>query len=469
MAQLTMTPDVSTTNGMKTHRSTLNANTDLFFQIGAMRNVDEQTTVARFKRAYDENPETALRISLYSRDVLQGQGERETPRRIWKWLTQNHPDALRKNLHLIPELGYWKDILIFFNTDLEKEALEVIAKGLADKNGLCAKWMPRKGEIANKIRKHLNVSPKVYRKTLVELTRVVETQMCAKDWTGINYQHVPSKAAKLYRKAFKKHDEAGYTQFMTAVKEGTAKINAKAMHPHEIVGEYIGKLGYSRSIQIDETIEAQWKALPNFLEGHNRKFIAVCDTSGSMAMYSALPMQVCIALGIYVAERNVGPFKDAFITFSSNPTLQILRGNTLAERVQQLETAEWNSSTNLEAVFRLILNAAVNNRLNPADMPAMVLIMSDMEFNSCATNNSATAFTMIKNMYTQAGYEMPSLVFWNLNAQSDNYPVAFNQEGVALVSGFSPSIMKQLLSADGLNPEKIMLDTISSDRYNVTL
>ena len=350
-----------------------------------------------------------------------------------------------------------------------KELLRKKLLKMTSASNLAAKWMPRKGEIANKIRKHLNVSPKTYRKTLVELTKVVETQMCAKDWTGINYQHVPSKAAKLYRKAFRKHDETGYSQYMTAVKEGTAKINSKAMHPHEIVGEYINKLGYSRNVQVDETIEAQWKALPNFLEGHNKKFITVCDTSGSMAMHHALPMQVCVALGIYVAERNVGPFKDAFITFSSNPSLQILKGNTLAERVQQLETAEWNSSTNLEAVFMLILNAAVHNRVAAEDMPAMVLIMSDMEFNSCATNGDSSAFNMIRNMYTQAGYEMPNLVFWNLNAQSDNYPVAFNQEGVALVSGFSPSIMKQLLSADGMNPEKIMLDTINSDRYKVIL
>ena len=452
---------VRTSNGMKALSTTLSANTDLFSSIGSLRNVSNDQIVARFNKAWSENREHALRITFYSRDVLQGQGERNTPRQIWNWLANNHPDVLIKNLKLIPQLGYWKDVLELFNTPVENGVLQLISQGLEEKNGLCAKWMPRKGEIANKIRKYLKLTPKEYRRKLVELTNVVETQMCAKDWESINYSHVPSKASKLYRKAFKKRDTDRYTSFLTSVEKGEAKINAKALMPHEIVGEYLSR--YTNSL--DRTLEAQWKALPNFVE-EGANFMTVCDVSGSM---SGLPMNVCVSLGIYLSEKNSGPFKNAFVTFSDNPKLQVLNGDTLLDKVKQLHTAEWGGSTNIEKVFKLILKTAVVNSLPQSAMPSTLLIMSDMQFNTCTTNTSASAFEMIANEYANAGYDMPQLVFWTLNASAGHVPVSYNQQGVALVSGFSPSIMKQLLSAGKMTPEYIMLQTIMNERYNVEL
>lgn len=451
---------IRTANGMAALNTSLSATTDLFSSIGSLRNRASEEIVSRFENAWNENPEHALRISLYSRDVIQGQGERNTPRQIWLWLAQNQPDALRKNLHKIPELGYWKDLLILFGTPVEAEVLALIAQGLSEKNGLCAKWMPRKGPVANKIRKFLNLSPKDYRKTLVELTKVVETQMCSGNWDQINYQHVPSKASKLYRKAFKKRDATRYEEFIGAVEKGEAKINAKALFPHDLVTSY---LGYG--VTLDRTIEAQWKALPNFMAGNNKSILPICDVSGSM---SGLPLQVCIALGIYLSERNEGPFKNAFITFHSTPKLEVLRGTTLLDRVNQLKIAEWGGSTNIESTFKLILKAAVQNNVPEEMMPGMLLICSDMQFNTCTSNADASAFNMVAAEYAKAGYKMPQLVFWNLNA-SGNYPVSYNQQGVALVSGFSPSIMKQLLAAEDMSPESIMLKTIMNERYNVVL
>lgn len=449
---------VKTSNGMQALNTTMSANADLFFQIGAMRLKNEQDKLVAFQRAFEENPEVALRITLYSRDILQGQGERNTPKTMWLWLANNHPNVLRRNLHLIPELGYWKDLLAFFNTDVEQDALALIKSGLEAKNGLCAKWMPRKGDEANKIRKFLNLSPKDYRRTIVDLTSVVEQQMCARDWTNINYSHVPSKASKLYRKAFKKRDEARYASFLTKVEKGEAKINSKALHPHEIVSQYFTSTG-------DRTLEAQWKALPNYLTDSVESFLPVCDTSGSM---SGLPIQVCIALGIYLSEKNTGPFKDAFITFSTNPQLQILRGDTLLSKIKQLQVAEWGGNTDISKVFTLILRTAVANQLRQEQMPTSILILSDMQFNQCAVNGNSTAFQMITREYQSAGYNVPKLIFWNLNA-SGSFPVSFNQDGVALVSGFSPSIMTQLLKGENLTPESLMLKTVMSDRYKVIL
>lgn len=457
---------VLTSNGMRAFSTTLSANTDLFASIGSLRGASNEDILRRFIAAWNENKEHALRISLYNRDVLKGQGERNTARQIWAYLAQNHPEVMRNNLHKVPELGYWKDVLSFFNTPVEAEALALIAEGLSEKNGLCAKWMPRKGDIANKIRKFLNLTPKEYRKTLVELTKVVETQMCAKDWENINYSHVPSKASKLYRKAFKKHDNDRYQGFLTAVEKGEAKINAKALYPYDIVGEYLTKYNST----LDRTLEAQWLALPNFLEGSNVNFMCVCDVSGSMQTSAKpSPMNVCLSLGIYLAQRNTGPFKDAFITFSSNPQLQVLKGNNLKENIDQLARAEWGMSTDIEKVFKLILKTAVVNRLSASELPQMILIMSDMQFNACTSHSDATAFGMIEREFRANGYNMPQLVFWNLNAVASHVPVSYNQQGVSLVSGFSPSIMKQLLSGGNLTPEKIMLDTIMNERYNVVL
>jgi hypothetical protein len=451
--------NVKTSNCMQALNTTMSANADLFFQIGAMRLKNEQDKLVAFQRAFEENAEVALRITLYSRDILQGQGERSTPKTMWKWLSNNHSAVLKQNLHQIPLLGYWKDLLDLFNTPLEQDVLALIAKGLSEKNGLTAKWMPRKGEDANKIRKYLNLSPKDYRRTLVDLTKVVETQMCARDWTAINYSHVPSKAAKIYRKAFKKRDESRYAEFLTKVEKGEEKINSKALHPHEIISQY-----YS-SAQDDRTLEAQWKALPNYLEGSVESFLPVCDTSGSM---SGLPIQVCIALGIYLSEKNNGPFKDAFITFSTNPQLQVLRGDTLLAKIRQLHVADWGGSTDISKVFTLILRTAIVNNLTQKQMPSNILIMSDMQFNTCSDNSNSSAFAIIKREYETAGYNVPKLVFWNLNA-SGSFPVSFNQDGVALVSGFSPSIMTQLLKGENLSPEGLMLKTVMSDRYKVIL
>lgn len=458
---------VRTTNGMKTFNTSLNANTDLFSSIGALRNASTQDIIDRFTRAWIENREQALRITFYNRDVLQGQGERNTARAIWSHLATHNPEIMINNLHKVPELGYWKDVLMFIGTPVENAALDLIAKGLNDKNGLCAKWMPRQGEIATKIRKHMKIaSPKEFRKILVNLTKVVETQMCAKDWDNINYSHVPAKAGKVYRKAFRKHDEERYKSFLTKVEKGEAKINAKTLFPYEIVREYLSR--YSGTV--DQTLEMQWKSLPDFITDGN-SFIPVCDVSGSMSNGSKpSPMEVCISLGLYLAERNKGPFKDAFITFSSTPTLQILKGDTLKDRVRYLQAANWEMGTNIEKVFNLILKTAVNNKLAQEDLPQTILIMSDMQFNACTKSSDASAFEMINRKFNECGYQTPQLVFWNLNASSGQQsPVGYNQQGVAMVSGFSPSIMTQLLSGGNMTPEKIMLDTIMNPRYDVVL
>jgi len=463
------TKDTFTANGMSTNSSSLNHCVNLFFQIGAMRGKDKQLLINTFVKAFNEDALTALRLLFWARDVRGGAGERQIFRDLIKYLANNHSDVLAKNLVHIPEFGRWDDVLQLIGTKLENEALALIRTGLDEKNGLCAKWMPRpnvgnreRKREANVLRNFLGLSPKDYRKKLVELSNTVEQLMCSKNWTAIEYSKLPSKAMSDYMKAFSKNDLARFQAYLASLEKGETKINAAAVYPYDI----IKNLNYGSKDGADQ----QWKALPNYMLGNNERLLPVVDTSGSMtcsAGGNALVrcIDVAISLGIYISEKNVGPFKDAFVTFSTNPKLQILSGK-LSERYNQLSRAEWHGSTNLEATFNLILGQAKRYNVPVEEMPTMILILSDMQFNPSVVGGwNPTAQEMIRAQYAAAGYTMPKIVYWNLNARNTDSPVHFDEKGTALVSGFSPSLLKNLLAGKDLTPISMMNEVVNSERY----
>jgi hypothetical protein len=208
------------------------------------------------------------------------------------------------------------------------------------------------------------------------------------------------------------------------------------------------------------------------MEGSSDMILPVVDVSGSMTTgissgSSLTCMDVAISLGLYISERNVGPFQDHFITFSERPELQKLKGN-LYERYHQLESSEWGMSTNLESVFDLVLRQAIKHNVGKESMPTKILILSDMEFNQAIRGGeSVSAIEMIRGKYEKAGYDMPSIIFWNIQSRSggNNVPVRFDESGTALISGFSPSILKSILSGNNITPIDIMQETINSERY----
>ena len=464
------TKNSRTENGMMTNSTSLNNCVDLFFQIGAMRGQDKTRLINAFTKAFGENPITAMRLLFWARDVRGGAGERQIFKDIMTYLANNRTEVMRKNIHLVSEFGRWDDLLVLIGTPLEKDALEIIAKGLADKNGLCYKWMPRPNvknreakRQAHAIRNFLGMSPKEYRKMLVENSNTVEQLMCANEWSAIQYSKLPSKAMSDLMKAFTKHDKERFAAYLESVNKGETKINAGAVYPYDIV----------KNLRFGDKsgANAQWNALPNYLESNKERFLPVVDVSGSMSCPAGnnpnvTCMDVAISLGLYISERNVGPFKDAFVTFSSNPQLQVLSGN-LQERFNQLSRAEWGMSTNVESVFRLILDKAKASNVSEEEMPTMILIMSDMEFNAGTRGNwSLSAQQMFERMYAEAGYKMPKVVYWNIHSKSDNFPVHFDKSGAALVSGFSPALLTNLLGGKDLTPVSMMLDVINSARYS---
>ena len=452
-----------TENGMVTNPTTLNKCVDLFFSIGAMRGKSQDKVVSLFNEAYKENPLIASKLLFWSRDVRSGAGERQIFRDIVTHLTTTSPQTVRKNIGLIPEFGRWDDVLVLVGTELEDDMFILIKDSLTNGDALCAKWMPRKGDVANRLRKLFRFTPKEYRKMLVNLTNVVESKMCAKDWESIDYSKLPSLASSRYQKSFVKNDTERYDEYKKALIDGTAKVNAGAVYPYDII----------KSInQGGDTIvsEKQWESLPNWMEDSNERILPVVDVSGSMCCPAGgndnlSCMDVAISLGMYISERNEGNFKDAFVTFSNNPQLQYLTGG-LKERLNKLRRSDWGMSTDLEAVFNLILNQAKTYNIPQDKMPTKIMILSDMQFNQ-ATRSDLGSQSMIESMYEVAGYKKPDIIYWNLNASGANFPVEFDKDGTALVSGFSPSILKPLLSGKNMTPESIMMETVNDERYSL--
>lgn len=452
-----------TTNGMPAYKSTLNGNVDLFFKIGASRG---KNIIPDFLKAYTEDREVALRVAQWARDVRGGAGERKLFRDILLYLEQNHKRDLTETriLRNVAEIGRWDDLLIFTDKEVKSVAFDIIAEALNEGNGLCAKWMPRKGLLAAELRSALGCSPKAYRKLLVSLTKVVETQMCAKNWDEINFSHVPSLAMSRYSKAFGRNAADAFTKYKEALQKGEegVKVNAGAVYPYDILKNVM----HGDAALADE----QWKALPNYVGDAN--VLPLVDVSGSMScpvggMTGMTCMHMAISLGLYLSDKNTGDFKDMFLTFSANPTFETVQG-TLSQKYRQMQNADWGYNTNLEAAFKEILRVAKSNSVSQTDMPNTLLILSDMQFDQACRGNDNRALDMIKDQYIEAGYEIPNVVFWNLNAK-DNVPVKFDERGTALVSGFSPSIMKAVLSADmsEMTPIGIMSKAISDERYAI--
>jgi len=332
---------------------------------------------------------------------------------------------------------------------------------------LVAKWMPRpnvgnrdKKKQANAIRKYLGLTPKDYRKMLVENSNTVEQLMCSKEWGKIEYTKLPSKAMSDLMKAFSKNDLERFQAYLASVEKGEAKINAGAVYPYDIVKNM--KTGNAKGANV------QWDALPNYMEGNNERLLPMVDVSGSMGCPAGnnpnvTCMDVAISLGLYISERNEGPFKDAFITFTSNPTLQYLKGS-LSERYRQIQ-GPVGYDTNVEKAFTMLLNKAVESNVAPEEMPTMILMLSDMEFN-CGSVRGWTAQDMVEAKYAQAGYTIPKLVYWNIQSRGDNNkPVQFDKEGTCLVSGFSPALLTNLLAGKDMTPISMMLSVIDSERY----
>ncbi len=450
--------DSLTANGAVTHSTAGNFCLDLFFIAGASRNMSEEDIIKAFIRAYREDRLTAIKILFWARDARGGAGEKRFFQVIMRSILLSFPDVYEQIAIHIPTFGYWKDIFI-----IEKPTEDTLnwlghqLKENANAN-LLAKWFPRKGEWFVAMHKYLGVSAGAFRRMLTSMSNTVEQKMCANEWETIQYSKVPSVAGKRYSNSFNKHDGVRYASYISDVMEGKQKMNASVLFPSDIVH----KITKFRWDEEDNTLayDAMWKSLPNYMEGCKERILPVCDVSGSM---QGTPMDVSIGLGLYISERNEGPFKDLVLTFSESPQFHMIQGNTISDRIHNLSRADWGMNTDLAKTFTVLLDRAVAGKVSQEDMPTKLLIISDMEFDTaCGTR---TNFDYIKDLYARCGYQMPGIIFWNVNGRLGNVPVKANTPNTALVSGFSPSIIRSVLGGDELSPLAVMLKTINAERY----
>lgn len=448
--------DSLTNNGAVTHSTAGLSCLDLFFIAGASRFMSEDDILKAFIRAYREDKVTALKIAFWARDARGGAGEKRFFQVIMKKLAVSEPDIYEQVAIHIPTFGYWKDIFVIESpTENTLNWLWYQLKENANAN-LLAKWFPRKGEWFVAMHKYLGIRPGNFRRMLTSMSNTVEQKMCANEWETIQYGTVPSVAGKRYSNAFYKHDGIRYASYITDVMEGKQKMNASVLFPSDLIHEITTSYGDDTS-----AYDAMWKSLPNHMEGCTERILPVCDVSGSMM---GTPMDVSIGLGLYISERNEGPFKDLVLTFGENPQFHLIQGNTLSERVVNLRQADWGMNTDLFKTFNVLLNRAIAGKVSQEDMPTKLLIISDMEFDQACDRR--TNFDAIKGMYAAAGYQMPGIIFWNVNGRLGNVPVKVDTPNTALVSGYSPSIIKSVLGGDDLNPLAVMLKTVNSDRYS---
>lgn len=467
-----MNKTATTDNGALAHHSSLSANLDFFYLAGASRGKDIKK---EFKAALDEDSEVALRTLQWLRDIKGGAGERQ----LFKDLLPTVGSALWVSalLRNVKEVGRLDDLLSIseslsdkgaMEASLSREALSLFCDELKANNGLAFKWTPIKGATAKKLRKLLGFKKEAdWRKYVVAGRKTVEQQMCAKQWSEINFSHVPSVASARYQKAFGRNASKEYGEYLESLKKGEAgvKINASAVYPIDVF-----KSCYSGN---PEVAEQQWKALPNYLEDSSERILPLIDVSGSMSCpaggnRSVACMDVAISLGWYIADKTEGKFKSTFMTFEDVPRmLQLTNSKGLKDTFDGIRGVSWGGSTNIQNAFTVLLNAAVQNEVPKDEMPTTIMIFSDMQFDcSNVDGRSVTAFDMVKAEYVKSGYELPKIVFWNLNASNKTIPVTKDETGTAMVSGYSPSLLKGILKG-GMTPEQIMLDTVMIDRYKL--
>lgn len=470
-----------TENGAVTNASTMSDCLDLFATIGAIRFAEDGEIIKRFARAYTEDADVAMKILFFGRDVRGGLGERRVFRVIISWLADNRPESLRKNIELVPEYGRFDDLVSLIGTACEKDALRTIRKQLeADlasegEVSLLAKWLPSVNASSDEtvrkakhIARYLGMSDSAYRKMLVELRKkihIIENNLREKDYS-FDYAKQPSKAMFKYRSAFLRNDGERYNAFLESVATGENKLNADTLVPYEIVRAALDANRWRFNNRLSDgekaSLNTSWESLPDFCDGRNA--LAVVDTSGSMYCDNALPATVAMSLGIYFGERNTGIFHNHFIEFSSRPQLIEIKGETFAERLEYICSFNEVADTDVEAVFNLILDAAVRNQVPKEELPETLYLISDMEFNSCVRNASLSNFENAKRRFAEHGYKLPQIVFWNVASRNSNQPVTKNEEGVALVSGCTPRLFSMVASGE-LSPYAVMMEVVESERY----
>ena len=474
-----------TENGALAMKSTNSDIVDLFGTIGALRSRSASEVERLFAKAFAEDRLLATKMSFYARNIRGGLGERTTARVIWRYLATTFPEVMRKNIQYIPFFGRWDDLYALLDTPVEEDVWNLIrvqyeedkrAMEAHEGVSLMAKWLKNvnsKNAIyasyGKRTARALHMSDKEFRRAMAALRsylNIVEVNISKGDYSAITYSAVSSRAMTLYRKAFMRNDAEDYQKYLDSLSRGETKVNASTLYPYDILEAYgvRGSYGWGRKSYLtcnnfDTLLEEQWKALPNYVEGENNVLV-MADTSGSM---DGRPLMTSVGLATYFAERNKGAFHNTFMTFSSNPQFVTLKGTTLKDKISSFEVIVQN--TNIEAAFAKILDVAKSNNVPAEDMPKALVIISDMEFDAGCSYPRSNYHERFEKMYADAGYTLPTIIYWNVASRHDVFHVASDKQGVMLASGQSTSTFKTIMNNIGKTPYQAVLDVLNSEEY----
>ena len=479
-----------TLNGDKAHGSTGDACLDLFAVAGGIRYQRVSEQLRLFERAYIENPELAMKLLFHLRDIRDGMGERELFRTLLKHVACTWPASAKKNVAWVAEFGRWDDLLCLLGTPAEEDAVKVIRWQLAEDEAalkrrqvgdegahisLLAKWLPSDNTssretrmLAQQLIRALGMKRKEYRAMLTGLRAriaLTECKLTFRQPGKVNYEAVPAQAMLKYRNAFQRKDSKRYTDYLRAVGEGEKRIHTETLFPYEVLRPFFkGDEWWVNNAEGMMALEQLWNHLPGTVGNANA--ISVVDTSGSMfcSRGPLKPALISMAMGLYCAERCEGVFHNHLITFENVPHLVTVRGNSLRDKLKYLETLPWGNSTNLEAVFDLILRAAVRSHAKQEEMPQVLYIFSDMEFNHAVRDPDKSVYENAREAFEAAGYQMPAVVFHNVNSWQMQTPVTARTRGTALTSGAGSHALAHRFDGN-VTPMAHMLRVLNGERY----
>ena len=343
----------TTTNGAVTNKTSGKECLDLFTRIGNMRWEDRLRILEDFDKAYQDDKHLAVQVLFWARAARIGSGERKTFHTILREIGKTSPDFISDNAKTIAELGYWKDLIEYFHIP---KVISVFAQAIRDKDRLACKWAPRK---CAELRDELGFTNREYRKWLKRYSETVEQVMSEKEWKDINYSSVPGSAMRRYSGAFTKQDSKRFDEWKN---DKTTKASVSATYPHEV-------------LKCDDSALADklWDNLPDYLSESEENILPMIDTSGSMF---GEPLAIAISLGMYLAERSKGEFKDMFLSFSESPKLVKIVGDNVQERLSNIaEYSDWGMNTDFEKAYMHILRLAKKHNVMKDSMPSMLLVL----------------------------------------------------------------------------------------------
>lgn len=530
--------NTTTFNGALSHSTSGSKVLDYFAKCGMHRGRKQEDVNADVASIYGENPLLAMKVIFYNRmvsrrvkginkdsvtvDVQKGQGQKDEFIKTLVWLEKNNPDALYKNLSLIPIIGCWKDLWYdssatgFFHYVEPKKVYELVKIGLQSENhrALIAKYLPkirsskntfndrhrRKNIWARGLCKFLCWTEQEYRKfksSPENNAHVWQRLMSSKDWNSINFNTVSGRAltalighrGKDGKTTVERHGlEGKYLEWIKG--KPIAKFTG---YPYEL---FLKAKNPKRTLVEKMTYDAQFEGLLELAKDNvnpdllKNGVLCALDTSGSMGCFkyygssgtnmTCQPIDVCVGLGIYFSSLIQGSFKDHVVMFDSTSRMIKLTGSFTEKCDQVAKQATAWGGTNFQSVIDEIVRVRKANPQIPVeDFPSVLLVVSDMQFNPVGGNTS-TNYDLATRKLASVGLPKMTFIWWNVNSYGNDVPSKMDDEGTVLISGMDGTVVGRILEGESqpvvdektgetrkMNPQEMLEHAVNQEILNL--